>query len=90
MTKVTESQLAWELADRVGARLSHEDRTAVFVDLGCGDFLSAIHRILHIVVQNQHRLPAMSLERLHIWSRIYGREPEYAPLLARVKKAPPR
>ncbi|WNG88054.1 MULTISPECIES: tryptophanase [Mycobacteriaceae] len=87
---MTESQLAWELADRIGARLSHEERTAVFVDLGCGDFLSAIHRILHIVAQSQHRLPAMSLERLHIWSRTYGREPEYAPLLARIKKAPPR
>jgi hypothetical protein len=90
MLRVTESQLAWELADRIGTRLSPEERTAVFVDIGCGDFLNAIDRILHIAVQKQHSLPAMSLERLHSWSRVYHREGDYGPLIARIKKEPPR
>lgn len=90
MNAATERQIAWELADHLTPRLSVFERTLVFVDLGSDDFLSVIHRLLHIALCRQLALPPITLERLHLWTRIYSREHEYASLLARIKKTPPR
>ncbi|CAN7697063.1 hypothetical protein [Mycolicibacterium frederiksbergense] len=90
MKVINERDIAWELADYLKPYLCVDERNRTFVDLGSDDFLTAIYRLLTIAKDNQFALPAVTLERLHLWARIYQRERELAPTLARIRKLPPR
>lgn len=90
MTATTEHQIAWELADNLNAHLSVEQRAVVFMDLGSAHHSAAIHRLLHVALHGQIALSPSTLERLHVWCRVYQREDEYASLLSRLRKRPSR
>lgn len=49
--------MAWLLADAAERCLTGDQRTMVFVELGCGESYLAIERILRIVVGNGFPLP---------------------------------
>ncbi|MCW2686356.1 MAG: tryptophanase [Mycobacterium sp.] len=63
----SDSSVAWLLADAASPCLTGDDRTNVFVELGCGDNHLAIERILAVVVHKRFPLPAALLATLTRW-----------------------
>jgi len=80
-------QLAWELAEQLGGRLSDRERMAVFVDLGGGDHVAAIHRLIDIATKCGHSLPIGTAKRFHAWAYAHHVQDRYAPILARIDAA---
>lgn len=87
MNLVLSKQLAWELVDQLGGRLSEKDRMDVFVDLGSGEEVGAIGRLLHIAAKHGYPLPARMVQKLHVWASVHGVEECYTPVFARIESA---
>ncbi|QNJ94809.1 hypothetical protein HZU40_11490 [Mycolicibacterium fluoranthenivorans] len=87
MTLIMNKQLAWELADQLGADMSDEERTAVFVTLGSGDHTAAIHRLINIATKCRHSLPIGTAKRFHAWAHAHHLQDRYAQILARIEAA---
>ncbi|HME78398.1 MAG TPA: hypothetical protein VKI00_22950, partial [Mycobacterium sp.] len=49
--RITDSELAWRLVEAVDSRLDDVNRNSVYVELGCGDNISAIYRVLTVAVR---------------------------------------
>ena len=54
----SDASVAWQLADAASPCLTGEERTMIFVQLGCGDNHLAAERILAVVVREGFPLPA--------------------------------
>lgn len=72
----SDAGMAWLLADAAGPCLTGEQRTMVFVELGCGKNHLAIERILHVVVGKGFPLPTPLLAALTEWLNLYVGSPE--------------
>lgn len=59
----------------------------VFVDLGSGEEVAAIHRLIHIAAKHQHPLPARMSKQLCVWAYAHHEQEHYAPALARIESA---
>ena len=53
----SDHDLAWALADDIAPDLVDHDKTAIYVDLGCGNGWEAIGHMLSVTVRDQLRLP---------------------------------
>ena len=82
-----DKQLAWELADQLGGDMSDEERAAVFVALGSGEEVAAIHRLINIATICRHSLPIGTAKRFHAWAYAHHVQDRYAPILARIEAA---
>ncbi|KLO42432.1 hypothetical protein [Mycobacterium nebraskense] len=72
----SDAGMAWLLADAAERCLTGDQRTMVFVELGCGESYLAIERILRIVVGNGFPLPTALLAALTEWLGLYVGSPE--------------
>jgi hypothetical protein len=62
-----DSELAWRLADEIGAQLADADKTAVYVELGAGEFWPATTRLLTLALHNELPLSAALLAEFATW-----------------------
>jgi hypothetical protein len=86
---ITTGELAWTLVEAVRSELDVANRTAVFVELGCGDDVSAIHRILSAATCGSVALPGSLLRITDEWlDRYHGvaHEPELRDLVRRAHR----
>ncbi|MEE3750835.1 tryptophanase [Mycobacterium intracellulare] len=81
--------MAWLLADVANPCLTEDERSMVFIELGCGENHRAIERILAVVVQNRLPLPAALLDMLTNWLHQYAGSPEEPRLRALVADIQP-
>jgi hypothetical protein len=70
------STVAWQLIDATAPYLSADQRTIVFVELGCGEHHRATERILAAVIEVSFPLSAALLATLTTWLDLYTRSPE--------------
>ena len=84
----SDSTAAWLLADAASPCLTGDERTMIFVELGCGDNHLAIERILAVAVHNRFPLPGALLATLTCWLDPYigsREERRIRALVARVR-----
>jgi hypothetical protein len=84
----SDASVAWQLADAASLCLTGDERTMIFVQLGCGENHLAAKRILAVVVREAFPLPATLLTTLTTWlDRYVGtpEEPRVRALIARVR-----
>lgn len=86
---VVDSHLAWDLADQLNAHLNDDERTAVFVDLGSGDDVAAIHRLFRIGAKLGHSLSTRTATQFYVWAYAHDAQDRYALVLARIEAAFP-
>jgi transposase len=80
--------LAWRLADDLAGGLPAAERTAVFLELGCGHYWDAITRMLSAAVQEDLVVPPAMVSALCRWLNGYVHnidEPATRALLARLR-----
>jgi hypothetical protein len=68
--------MAWLLATAADACLTGHERNMAFVELGCGEYLLAIQRMLSAVVSSRMTLPEEISDRLVCWLDVYVGSPE--------------
>jgi len=68
---MSETTLAWWLADTTRECFSPEDTLDVYAVLGAGDTYAAVHQILQIAAQKKHVLPRNLLVALGLWLDSY-------------------
>ena len=88
----SDAAVAWLLADAADPLLTGDERTMVFVELGCGEHHLAIERILKRVVKNGFPLPSVLLATLKKWLDFYVGNPEeraLRPLVAEIRPLNP-
>jgi len=81
--------VAWLLADAAEPLLTGDERTMVFVELGCGAYHLAIERILTAVVASGFTLPPAVLAALMKWLDSYVGSPEERALRALIAEIRP-
>jgi hypothetical protein len=84
----SDASVAWQLADAASPCLIGEERTTVFVQLGCGENHLAAERILAVMVREGFPLPAELLTTLTTWLDLYvgtREERRLRALIARIK-----
>jgi hypothetical protein len=87
----SDANLAWQLADAASPCLTGDERTVVFVQLGCGENHLATERILAVAVREGFPLPTTLLTTLTTWLDLYVGTPEerrLRALIARVRPHP--
>jgi hypothetical protein len=72
----SDANMAWMLAMAADACLAGQERTKVFVELGCGEHHLAIERILFALVSNRVPLPVAISAKLASWLDGYTGSPE--------------
>lgn len=73
---ISDEDMAWSLIDAVGSCLADYERTAVFVELGCGESYLAIRRIIAALLSTRMALPLAILPMLAGWLNSYAGHPE--------------
>jgi hypothetical protein len=73
---ISDEEMAWLLVDAVKSRLTGDERTVVFVELGCGESYLVIKRILAALLATQMTLPEAILSKLTRWLNGYAGSPE--------------
>jgi hypothetical protein len=73
---VSDTEMAWMLADAADVYLTGYERTMAFVELGSGENHLAIERILNAVVSSRMTLPVAVFARLTRWLDGYAGSPE--------------
>jgi hypothetical protein len=73
---ISDDDMAWLLADAVKPCLTGDERTIVFIELGCGESYLAITRILAILLSSRIALPEPLLSKLSHWLNGYAASPE--------------
>ena len=63
-TMTSDASVAWQLADAASPCLTGDERTMIFVQLGCGENHLAAERILAVVVREGFPLPVALLTTL--------------------------
>jgi len=79
----------FRLADAASPCLTSDERTMIFVQLGCGENHLAAERILAVVVREAFPLPAALLTTLTIWLDRYVGTPEEQRLRALIARVRP-
>jgi hypothetical protein len=85
----SDASVAWQLADAASPCLTGEERTMIFVQLGCGENHLAAERILAVVVRECFPLPATLLTALTNWLDLYVGTPEERRLRALIARIGP-
>ncbi|WP_231971096.1 tryptophanase [Mycobacterium sp. E3198] len=73
---ISDEDMAWSLVDAVGSYLTGYERTAAFVELGCGESYLAIRRIIAALLSTRTSLPVAILAQLTGWLNGYAGNPE--------------
>ncbi len=73
---ISDEDMAWLLVDAVKSCLTGYERTIVFVELGCGESILAITRILTALISTRTALPVAILSKLTGWLNGYAGSPE--------------
>jgi hypothetical protein len=84
----SDANVAWQLADAASPCLTGDERTVIFVQLGCGENHLVAERILSVVVREGFPLPAALLRTLTSWLDLYvgtREEQRLRALIARVR-----
>ena len=81
---MSETNLAWELADAYGDRLAADDRASMFVYLGAGDVLAAMVCMLNGMARQGITLDADAAAKLGEWVHIYERDVSIQAAVARI------
>jgi hypothetical protein len=71
MTELRESVLAWDLVDNYKEFLTAPEVTAVFVNLGVGEYTAVIHAVLHTFARNGVALSTEMSARVQAWRDCY-------------------
>lgn len=71
-----DSDVGWLLVEAAGPCLTCDQRTIVFVELGCGENHRAIERILTAVAETDFPLPLATRAVLQRWLDLYLGSPE--------------
>ena len=87
MTVQREDELAWELVEQYRDLLTSEERTAVFVSLGIGDYPAAIRRVLNAIAMQQKALTEQAAADVQAWIDCYETGAEFGVLLSRAAGA---
>lgn len=64
---ISDNELAWLLADTAGNVLRGDQRAALFVELGAGEPLLAIERVLSTAAAQRHPLDSGLLDVMNEW-----------------------
>jgi hypothetical protein len=78
----SDSTVAWLLIDAAAPCLTADQRTIVFVELGCGEHHRAIERVLAAAGEVRFPVPAAVLATLATWLDLYTGSPEEQRLRA--------
>jgi hypothetical protein len=73
---ISDDDMAWLLVDAVKSCLTGDERTIVFVELGCGESYLVIKRLLTALLSTRMALPAAILSKLTGWLNGYTGSPE--------------
>lgn len=87
---ISDAELAWLLADATRPCLNRHERQMAYIDLGSGDELLAIERILHAVIAARYELPPALITLVEGWIERYrgsGFEPTLDALVDRLVSA---
>ena len=84
MDEWAESDLAWELADTLGALLPDRDRAAIYATIGAGDFYTAITTLVHVSARSGYALPPRLVNKLAEWLHAYTDSNDAARLVQSV------
>ena len=68
---ISDASVAWQLADAASLCLTGDERTVIFVQLGCGENHLAAERILAVAVREGFPLHAGLLTTLTTWLDLY-------------------
>jgi hypothetical protein len=88
----SDARVVWQLADASSPCLTGDERTMIFVELGCGENHLAAERILAVVERECFPPPAALLATLTTWLDRYVGTPEertLRALIARLRPHPP-
>jgi hypothetical protein len=86
--ETSDANMAWLLTIAADGCLTGYNRTMTFVELGCGEYLLAIERILNVVMSARKPLPMAMFDRMSGWLDAYvgsPEEPRLRTLLAEVR-----
>jgi hypothetical protein len=84
---ISDAELAWLLADATRPYLNRHECQMAYIDLGSGDELLAIERILHAVIAAGYELPPSLITLVEGWIERYrgsGFEPTLDALVGRL------
>lgn len=87
MTVQREGDLAWELVEQYRDLMTAEERTAVFVSLGVGDYPAAIRRVLGAIATQGKALTERAAADVQAWIDCYETDAEFRILLSRAAGA---
>ncbi|OBH10406.1 hypothetical protein A5695_22055 [Mycobacterium sp. E1747] len=68
---LTDAEVAWHLADAARPCLNRPQRQMIYIELGAGDELRAIERILRTVVDRGFELPPGAIKMVRSWTERY-------------------
>ena len=85
----SDARVVWQLADAASPCLTGDERTIIFVQLGCGENHLAAERILAAVVREGFPLPAALLTTLSTWLDLYVGTREERTLRALIARLRP-
>jgi len=91
--RITNTELAWRLVESTKSNLDDFGRTAAFVEIGCGDHISAIFRILTAAARGHLGLPRPLLRMTDEWLDRYrgvAFEPALRDLLRKAHRLAPQ
>jgi hypothetical protein len=78
--------LAWRLADELAGSLGEDERTAVYVELGCGHQGRAITLLLHAAVRDGLVVPGSLVRDVKRWLDFYAGNVDEPPIRDLVKQ----
>jgi hypothetical protein len=81
-----EDDLAWQLVEQYRDLLTTEECTALFVDLGVGDYSAVIRSVLTAVGAQSKALSDRSVADVRAWIDCYQADVEFTRLLAEAVK----
>jgi len=84
---VREDDLAWNLVEQYRDLMTTEERTAVFVSLGVGDYPAVISSVLNAVATQKKKLSAGTAVDVRAWIDCYDNGVEFAILLSQIGSA---
>jgi len=82
-------ELAWLLIDNIASRFTDDEKTAIYVELGCGSWWEAITHMLKVAVRENITLPEPLIGKLTVWLDGYAGnvdEPATRELLHRLQR----
>ncbi len=81
-----EDDLAWKLVEQYRDLLTAEERTAVFVSLGVGDYPAVIRSVLNAVATQKKALSSGTVADIQAWIDCYDNGLELGVLLSRISR----